>query len=290
MKYDTAIKKNKITTRKVAHYIVSYILLILFALIFIFPIYCLLLQSVMPDHQLLEIPSLWPESLNFMPYLKVFTLEYLWYFKNTLFICLMNILGVCLIGSLSAYGLAKVHFKGKEILFAVILATVMLPGTVTSIPLYVLYTRLHMTDTSLPLWLPIWFGGGAMNIFLMRQFIKGIPNSYSEAALIDGANSFKIYYSIILPLLKPIIIYLAIQTFMTCWNDFQGPMMYLRNDQSSWTISLALYRNFQNLNSGTNKPNVQMAAGIIMMLPCVLLFAFFQKQLMEGVSTIGIKG
>ena len=129
-----------------------------------------------------------------------------------------------------------------------------------------------------------------MNIFLIRQFIKGIPDSYSEAAILDGASSFTIYYRIVLPLIKPILLYLAVMTFVGQWNDFQGPLMYVSSNPESWTISLALYQNFADAANATNLPNVQMAVGVIMMIPCVLLYAFFQKELTEGVSAVGIKG
>lgn len=283
-------QKKKVRKKRVAQYVLGYFFLILFSVIFLFPFYCLFIESVMPDSQLLELPSLWPSAFNFAPYLKVFSYEYLWYFKNTIFVCGLNILGVCLASSFTAYGIAKVNFKGRNIVFGIILSTVLLPGTVTSIPLFVLYTRMGWVGTHLPLWLPVWFGGGAMNIFLVRQFIKGIPNSYTEAAIIDGANSFRIYVSIIVPLIKPILLYLAVMTFIGQWNDFQGPLMYVKQNQSSWTMSLALYLNFQSLASGKNLPNVQMAAGVIMLVPCAVLFGLFQKQLMEGVATIGIKG
>lgn len=290
MEMHIAVRKKKVRKKRVVQYSVGYFFLILFSVIFFFPFYCLFIESVMPDSQLLELPSLWPSAFNFAPYLKVFGYEYLWYFKNTIVVCVLNIIGVCVASSFTAYGIAKVHFKGRNVIFGIILATVLLPGTVTSIPLYVLYTRIGWVGSHLPLWLPVWFGGGAMNIFLVRQFIKGIPNSYTEAAIIDGANSFRIYVSIILPLIKPILVYLAVMTFIGQWNDFQGPLMYVKQNQSSWTMSLALYLNFQSLASGKNLPNVQMAAGVIMLIPCAVLFAFFQKQLMEGVATIGIKG
>jgi multiple sugar transport system permease protein len=222
----------------------------------------------------------------------MFNMEYLNHLKNTMFVCVMNMLGVCVGSSLCAYGLSKVRFKGRNLMFAIIMATVLLPGTVTSIPLYIIYTQLQWTVTLLPLWVPIWFGGGAMNIFLVRQFMKGIPNSYNEAAILDGATSFHIYYAIILPLIRPILIYLAVTTFFGCWNDYTGPLMYVADVKESWTLSLALYKDFALKQSTTNNNlvNSQMAVGVLMMLPCVILFAFFQKELMEGIAAIGIKG
>lgn len=286
----TNAKKRTLNGKKIAFSVINYVIMIIIAIVFLFPIYCLFIKSVMPDTQLLQSPSLWPSYINLEPYVKAASPEYLQYLGNTILVCISNILGVCMSASLCAYGLAKVHFKGKNIVFALIMATVLLPGTVTSIPLYTIYMNLGWTGTLLPLIVPIWFGGGAMNIFLIRQFIKGIPDSYSEAAILDGASSFKIYQSIVLPLIKPILVYLAIMTFIGQWNDFQGPLMYVSSKPESWTLSLALYQNFADAANATNLPNVQMAVGVIMMIPCIVLYAFFQKELTEGVAAVGIKG
>jgi len=290
----TAVRKFKVrkTPRQIGFLAVKWFFLILLSLFFLFPIYALFINSVMPDEQLLGIKTLWPNYFYFGAYLKMFNSEYLGYLVNTLYVCVMNVIGVCIGASLCAYGLAKVKFKGKNVIFMAIMATVLLPGTVTSIPLYIIYNKLQWTGTLIPLWLPIWFGGGAMNIFLVRQFMKGIPKSYSEAAILDGAGSFLIYWKIILPLIKPIMIYLAVTYFFGCWNDFTGPLMYVADVKSSWTLSLALYKDFAIKQSTTNNnlANAQMAVGVLMMIPCVVLFAFFQKELMEGVAAIGIKG
>ena len=286
---EICVKKSR-KQRKRLQYIISYSILILLAIFFLFPIFCLFIKSIMPDYQLVQEPSLWPDKLNLKPYTKVFSAEYLGYFANTFFVCIMNIMAVCIVSSFTAYGLAKVKFQGRDVAFMIILSTVMLPGTVTSIPLYIIYDKLQWTGSLTPLWLPLWFGGGAMNIFLVRQFIRGIPNSLCEAATIDGANHFRIYFQIIIPLIRPILIYLAVTTFLGQWNDFQSPLMYVATNKEKWTISLALYQNFANQANSANLANVQMAAGVIMMIPGVILFAFFQDELMEGVATVGLKG
>lgn len=278
--------------RKMGFTAIKYFFLILLSIFFLFPIYALFINSVMPDEQLLGVKTLWPKYFYFGAYKKMFNIDYLHYLENTIFVCLMNVIGVCFAASMCAYGLAKVRFKGKNVIFIIIMSTVLLPSTITSIPLYIIYTKLNWTGTLFPLWAPIWFGGGAMNIFLVRQFMKGIPNSYSEAAILDGARSFKIYYSIILPLVRPILIYIAVTTFFGCWNDYTGPLMYVADEQSNWTLSLALYKDFgvKQSTSNNNLANAQMAVGVLMMIPCVILFAFFQNELMEGVATIGLKG
>lgn len=282
---------KNVKTKKRVQLVATVIVGAVLALFFLFPMYCLFVQSVMPDEQLRLEPSLSPAYLNFKPYGFMFTdAKYPYYLKNTLIVCAANILGVVIMASFTAYGLCKVKFKGQSVVFIIILSTVLLPGVVTSIPLYIIYDKLNWTGTLLPLCIPIWFGGGAMNIFLIRQFMKGIPKSYSEVAIIDGASSITIYLRIILPLIRPILVYLAIMTFIGQWNDFQGPLMYVIDSQRNWTLSLALYKDFADAKNSANLPNIQMALGVLMMIPCLVLFAFFQKELTEGVSAIGIKG
>lgn len=280
--------------------VVLWIFLGIFVVIALFPIYFMLLMAVTPDKSLLGVPALYPKEITFEPFKHFFSAEYLigtqtetgWqngYLLNTLIVCLSNVLAVVFSASLTAYGITKVNIKGKNIIFGIILATVFLPGTVTSIPLYILYSKFGWNGTLLPLIVPIWFGGGAMNIFLIRQFIRGIPNTVVEAAVLDGCSTFGIYRKIILPLIKPILLYLAVSTFIGNWNDFQGPLLYLGTERKYYTLSLALYQDFAQLGNGF-LANSQMAVGVIMMIPCVILFAFFKKQLLEGVAAIGVKG
>lgn len=282
--------------------VVTWVILIIFILIAIFPIYFMLLLSVTSNADLLGTPALYPKSISFEPYKYFFKAEYLFGYKdavsgwrngyllNSLLVCFSNIFGTTLMASLTAYGITKVNIKGKNVIFMIILSTVLLPGTVTSIPLYIVYNDLGWNGTLLPLIVPIWFGGGAMNIFLIRQFIKGIPSSLSEAAILDGCSTFGIYWKIILPLIKPILVYLAVTTFIGNWNDFQGPLLYLGTSKQYYTLSLALYKDFTMTGSGF-LANSQMAVGVIMMIPCIILFAIFQKEILEGIGTFGsIKG
>ena len=272
--------------RKTVKNVVSYFFLVLFVFFFLFPIFCLLLQSVLPDEELSQF-TLFPAYLNFSTYkIALSDLQLLKYFWNTVKLIFLSILGSAVMSSVTAFGLSKVKFKGQDLVFSLILATVFLPSTVTSIPLYAMYLKMGWTTTNYPLWVPLLFGGGAMNIFLMRQFMRGIPKTYSEAAILDGASNFRIYLNIVLPLIKPIFIYLSVQTFFGVWNDFQGPLMYLE-EESQYTLSLALYLKYGQSNDPIN---LTMAVGVLMMIPCAALFAVFQKQLIEGVSTIGIKG
>ena len=288
---DSAVLSHKkIVAKKRAFLAFKYFMLVILGVFFVFPFVYLFTSSLMTDEQILNTTSIIPKVISFESYKTLFEhSELLVYVKNTLIVCVLNISGVCIMSSLTAFGLCKVKFKGQDFVFTLILATLLLPGTVTGVPLFTIYAKLNMTGTLLPLWVPIWFGGGATNIFLIRQFMRGIPKSYSEAAIIDGATSMRIYASIVMPLVKPIIIYLAVTNFIGLWNDFQTPLMFVGDNPKKYTLSLALYQEFAREGT-TYFPNVQMALGVIMAIPCIILFALFQKQLMEGVSAVGIKG
>lgn len=207
---------------------------------------------------------------------------------NTLLVCFLSIAGILIGATFCAYGLTKVYFKGQKVMFIIILATVFLPGTVTSIPLYTIYQKIGFCNTLLPLWLPIWFGGGAMNIFLVRQFMRGIPRSLHESAKIDGANSLQILLTIIVPIIRPVLLYLAINTFNGCWNDYSSPLLYLTSDQSPKTFALLIFEAFQD-DRNPFLLNAQMATGIFMMIPGVVIFGLFQKELTEGIALAGLK-
>ena len=270
----------------------KYFFLVLVSFFFVFPIYLLVINSLIP-YEDLTVTTLFPKKFTFDPYTGILTVKYFRYFANTVFVCLMNVSGVCIASSVTAYAIAKMDFFGKNFIFACIMGMVLLPGTVLSIPLLIIYQQLGWSETLLPLWVPMWFGGGTMNIFLVRQFMRGVPKSYSEAAQLDGANPFQIYYMIILPLVKPILIYLAVTGFIGTWNDYQGPLTYVRMNENLWTLSLALHLDFTvttGISDTNNLPNNQMAMGVLMMSPCVILFGFFQRTIMEGISAIGIKG
>ena len=288
---DVTVKNIK--ARRIAFNTTKYFFLSLVSIIFLFPVYALLINSIMPDEDI-SMKALWPSYINWKPYLQFFTdSDYLRYTGNTLFVCIMNVSGICIASSLTAYALTKLNFVGRDVIFAMIMAIVLLPGTVMSIPLMIIYRKIGWDGTLYPLWLPMWLGGGTMNIFLVRQFMRGIPNSYTEAAKLDGASNFQIYLKIVMPMIKPILIYLAVTGLIGTWNDFQGPMTYVGSvgdrAKDKWTLSLALYFDFVD-TSGNAMPNVQAAVGVIMMIPCIILFGFFQKQIMEGISSIGVKG
>lgn len=207
------------------------------------------------------------------------------YLKNTLFLTAVGVFGSLLSNSLVAYGFARIRFKGRNTLFAVVLATMMIPGVVTMIPAYILFSKIHWVGTYLPLLVPA-FGGSAYYIFLLRQFFMGIPMAYSEAARIEGASELQIYAKIVLPMSVPILITIAVFEFNAKWNDFMGPLLYLNNEKM-YTLQIGL-RTFRG-DFGMLWQQF-MAASLLVLLPSILLFFFMQKYIIRSVAVGGIKG
>lgn len=268
-----------------------YTILVLLTLFFMFPVIYMIVVSFMSDMAAVAPRSIIPAASDFsLAGYKAF-FDRASFFKgigNTFIVCILCIGGILTGATFCAYGLTKVYFKGQKVMFIIILATVFLPGTVTSIPLFTIYQKIGWVNTLFPLWVPIWFGGGAMNIFLVRQFMRGIPKSLHESAKIDGANSFQILITIIVPLIRPILLYLAITTFIGTWNDYSAPLLYLTTSTSPKTLALLIFEAFQDKRDPLLL-NGQMATGIIMMIPTTILFGFFQKELTEGIALVGLK-
>ncbi|NLV91105.1 MAG: carbohydrate ABC transporter permease [Firmicutes bacterium] len=256
-----------------------------------FPLIWLLSTSLKLDTDIFKVPpDIIPNPVNWNNYVRMWTyFPFLQFLKNTVFVVFMNVTGVVITAPLVGYSFARLRWPGRDALFILVLATMMIPGQVTMIPLYVLYSRWGMVDTYYPLWLGAWFGGGAFNVFLVRQFFMTIPQSLEESAKIDGANQFQIYTKIMLPLVRPVLTTISIFRFMGAWNDFMGPLIYI-NDQSKYTLSLGL-RLFQAQTSGaTSEFGMLMAATALMILPVIVFFFIGQKHFIEGVTLTGIKG
>jgi multiple sugar transport system permease protein len=208
------------------------------------------------------------------------------YLKNTLILCLLTVLGTVVSSALAAYGFSRIEWRGRDKLFAVALATMMVPFPVTMVPMYSLYRWLGWIGTMKPLWVGSFFAG-AFNVFLLRQFFMGLPKDLSEAARIDGCSEFRIFWQIILPLCRPALMVVGLFQFMYTWNDFMGPLIYL-TDQKDFTLALGL-QSFQSQHGGTEW-HYLMAASTLVALPIIVLFFFTQKTFIEGISMTGIKG
>jgi multiple sugar transport system permease protein len=205
---------------------------------------------------------------------------------NTLIVCILGVVGSVLSNALVAYGLARIRWRGRKLLFALTMATMMVPFPVLMVPLYAVFRQLGWVGTLYPLWVPAFFGG-AFNIFLIRQFFRTIPEELSEAARIDGCSEWQIFWQIILPLSRPVLAVVALFHFLAAWNDFMGPLLYLTR-RHTFTLALAL-QSYQTQLTGVQW-HFLMAASVTVVLPILLLFFFTQKTFIRGIATGGIKG
>jgi multiple sugar transport system permease protein len=211
------------------------------------------------------------------------------YLFNTTVITVSVVLLTVLSSSLVAYGFSRMRFRGRDTLFAVCLATMMLPGQVTMIPLYAAFARLGWIDTWYPLIVPALFGS-PFYIFLFRQFFLTIPREYDEAALLDGAGRFRIYWSIILPLARPALATVALFCFIGSWNDFFNPLIYI-NSPANATLTLGLHMlKTQIVGTGSVQWHILMAASLLVMVPNVVVFFLAQKHFIKGLQMGGLRG
>jgi multiple sugar transport system permease protein len=255
--------------------------LILFALLFVTPFLWLLSTSLKTNDQIVQASPAWiPQPLTFQNYLNAFSaVPLLQYGKNTLVVTILSVLGALCSNTLVAYGFSRIQWRSREFFFIITLATLMLPFQVTMVPLFIMFSRLHWTNTFLPLIVPCFFGN-AFYIFLLRQFFLGIPRELSEAAKIEGASELQILWHIILPLARPALFTVALFQFLFSWNDFLAPLIYL-NDQSKFTLALGL----ANMQSaiGLSDFGMIMAAAAVTVAPVILLFIFTQRYFIEGI-------
>jgi multiple sugar transport system permease protein len=286
----TAVATPRLSTqrRRRLGKIAAYAALTPISLIALIPLVWMVSTSLKPDEQLYVWPPQWipsplmwenyPQAWGYAP----FTL----YLRNTLTITVFALIGQMLSASVVAYGFARLRFPGRDFLFAVLLATLMLPGVVTMLPTYLLFRTLGWIDTFYPMIVPAYFGGSAFYVFLLRQFFRSIPMELSDAAKIDGCSNLGTLFRIVMPLAKPALATVAIFTFMNHWNDFLRPLIYL-NSQSNLTLTVGLqsfmldYRTlFQYL----------MAVSALMTLPVIAIFFVAQRYFIQGMILSGMKG
>ncbi|MEJ4242723.1 carbohydrate ABC transporter permease [Enterococcus faecium] len=264
--------------------ILSYVLMTVIGIILIIPLLWMVFTSLKPMEEIVRYPpTFFPEKIVWENYLDTIAAFPFWrYARNTLFITVLVVIGNVLSNSFIAYGFAKLDFPGKKLMFALVLSTMMIPGFVTMIPQYVLFSKIGWVGTYLPLIVPSFFGN-AFNIFLMRQFYLSINNELIEAAEIDGANHLYIWSHLMLPLTKPALITIAINSFNAAWNDFLGPLLYIQ-DQEKYTLQIGL-QVFQN--QATTQWNYLMAGATLVLIPTILLFFFAQRYFIEGMDLTG---
>ncbi|MBL4993500.1 sugar ABC transporter permease [Enterococcus xinjiangensis] len=275
---------KKTSVNRQSKKMLSYVLMTIIGIILLIPLLWMVFTSLKPMEEIVRYPpTFFPEKIVWENYLDTIAAFPFWrYARNTLFITVLVVIGNVLSNSFIAYGFAKLDFPGKKLMFALVLSTMMIPGFVTMIPQYVLFSKIGWVGTYLPLIVPSFFGN-AFNIFLMRQFYLSINNELIEAAEIDGANHLYIWSHLMLPLTKPALITIAINSFNAAWNDFLGPLLYIQ-DQEKYTLQIGL-QVFQN--QATTQWNYLMAGATLVLIPTILLFFFAQRYFIEGMDLTG---
>ncbi|MFM7583444.1 MAG: carbohydrate ABC transporter permease [Caldilinea sp.] len=258
------------------------------AVVMALPFVWLLVSSFKPLEKIFIFPPEWiPDPFRPENYVEALVYKpfglYLW---NTLRIVVLNLAAILLSASFCGYGFARIRFPGRDFWFALVLATLMIPYFVLMVPQFIMFTRFGWIDTFHPLTIPFFFGGGAFNIFLFRQFFRSLPEELADAGRIDGCTEYGIYWRIMLPLSKPALATVAIFTFLAAWNDYIGPLLYLRSDYNfTVAIGLATFRSVMS-----TQWNLLMAASSAMILPVILLFFFAQRYFVDGLVLSGLKG
>ena len=261
-----------------------------FVLLMIYPLIWMVVSSFKPGNLVLSEPGLVPSEVTFQNYRDGWNAldePFSLFFANSLFVSVGSIVGNLVSCSLAAYALARLEFRGRRLYFAITLVSVMLPLHVLVVPQYIFFSQLGMVNTYFPLLLPKFLATDAFFTFLMVQFIRTIPRELDAAAWVDGAGPFRIFWSVILPLMTPALVTSAIFTFIWTWDDFFGPLVYL-SDMNNYTVQLGL-RSFVD-STGKSDWGALLAMSVVTLLPVFGLFIFFQRLLIEGIATTGLRG
>lgn len=261
--------------------VIIYILLGIMAVYFLSPFVYMLFTAFKTEAEAIAYPpKLFPAKWLWRNFIDAWNAQpfgrYLW---NSILVTVGTTVGQVLSCSLVAYGFARFNFKGKNILFMILLSTMMIPWDVTMIPQYMEFKMFGWINTLKPLIIPAWFGS-AYYIFLMRQFLMGVPRDYEEAARIDGANAFQIYWKIFMPILKPSLILVGVLNMISVWNDYLGPLIFLQ-DRDKYTLALGL-AGFKGVHETQIIP--MLCITIIMIIPPIIVFIIAQKYIVEGTS------
>jgi ABC-type glycerol-3-phosphate transport system permease component len=270
--------------------ILTHAALLAMAVLMIFPLVWLVSTSLKhPSKQMLWPPQLIPNPVYFKNYSDLFVLTPMAnYLVNSLKISVLSVIGVCFSSSLAAFAFARMRFRGREVLFGVLLATMMLPYAVTIIPTFVIMKNLGWLNTHYPLIVPAFFGS-AYFVFLLRQSYRAIPQDLFDSATIDGAGFFQIYYKIFVPLGMPALVTVALFAFLGSWNDLFGPLIYL-SSQEKMTVALGLTYLRGRAGTGVEKVGVIMAGSLLGVIPMLILYGFGQKYFIQGLARTGLKG
>ena len=269
--------------------VAAHVFLIAASILMLYPLLWMLAASFRPENEIFTSNSLWPSEWSIDAYLRGWhglRIGFDTFFLNSLIISVLSIIGNLATCSLAAFAFARLEFKGRNFWFAMMLGTLMLPYQVTLIPQYVLFHNLHWINTFLPLVVPKFLAADAFFIFLMVQFFRGIPKELDEAAQMDGCSPWRIYWKVLLPLSLPVLATAAIFTFIWTWDDFFGPLIYL-SDIRTYTVQLGL-RTFVDSSAESDWGGL-FAMSILTLVPVFVFFLFFQRLLIEGIATTGMK-
>lgn len=282
---NTGARLKKNTSRFFTH-----VLLILVAVMMIFPLVWMLSSSLKtPPQQVKWPPQIIPNPFYPQNYVLLFSLSPMaMYLLNSAKIAILSVIGMCLSSSLAAFAFARMRFRGRDLIFGILLATMMIPYATTVIPTFVIFRLLHMIDTHWPLILPNFFGS-AYCVFLLRQAYLSIPQDLVDAAEMDGAGFFYVWRSIFIPLGMPMLTTVAVLQFLGSWNDLFGPLIYL-NTQSKMTVQIGLTFLRGRAGTGVEHVGIVMAGSLLGILPMLLLYSFGQKYFIRGLARAGLKG
>lgn len=277
--------------KRVGYRIIFHTLIFSLGFLMIYPVLWMIFGSFKTNYEILnESLKLMPEKFSLANYIRGWRgfgdLSFARFFFNSFMITSMATLGTTISSSLVAYAFARLRFPGRKLLFACMMATMMLPAQVVMIPQYIIFRNLQLTNTFVPLILPAWFSS-AFFVFMMMQFIQGLPRELDEAAILDGCSRYSVFSRIILPLISPALITSIIINFYWKWDDFMGPLIYLSRPKM-FPVSLAI-KLFADSSSETDF-GAMFAMSTLSLLPVFLIFLFFNKYLVEGISTSGLKG
>jgi multiple sugar transport system permease protein len=272
--------------RRLLAAVAEHSILIALAIAFLAPFVFMVLTALMTDNQTLS-SNLWPHPFRWRNFGDVFQRAPLWrYTANTMLYAGLSTLGVLVSSIPVAYALSRLRWKGRDAVFLLVLASMMLPAQVTAVPLYVMFSRLHLVGTLWPLIVPNWFGD-AFSIFLLRQFFLTIPEEYADAARVDGCGELRILLTVVLRLAEPAIAAVALFAFLYAWNDFFNPLLYTSENSAHWTLSVALSQFHTQYQV---QWNLTLMATLLFMAPVIVVFFLAQKAFVEGVTLTGVKG
>jgi ABC-type glycerol-3-phosphate transport system permease component len=288
--HSAPIASSRLNLERMVASTLTHLLLLLMAGLMLFPLLWLVSTSLKePSKQMVWPPQLIPNPFHPQNYVQLFVVAPMGlYLLNSFKVTILSVIGTCLSSSLAAFAFARMRFRGRDLLFFALLATMMLPYAVTVIPTFTIMRQLGWLDTHYPLFVPAYFGS-AFHVFLLRQAYKGIPQELFDAAKVDGAGFLRIYWQIFLPLGMATLVTIAIFAFLGSWNDLFSPLIYL-STQEKMTVALGLAYLRGRAGTGVNTIGVIMAGSLLVIVPMLLLYGFGQRYFIQGLARSGLKG